>query len=194
MKPLARFLFAVLMVCLACSAFAEIGDAHDVLPTPPEFVRVLKMEMGKDTENKLERKIGKGFVTVGGHSNSGRLWHYPNGLRLLADGFDYGRDGSPVLDTIVFLDWKGRLGDTKELEKYGFGIWGKLKRGMTQTECLQLLPKSLPKPTSKIEEISWTQYIKGIRRGKHSKFEYEALLRFTRGRLDSLLLSGYFLE
>ncbi len=192
MKSLAHCLCVALFLGHACPSFAEIGDVNDVIPTPPEFVRVLKVDLGKDTVSKLERKIGKGFVTIGGHSDSGRSWGYSNGLHLHSDAFYFNQNNHAILDELVFLDWNGRLGDTKELKKYGFGIWGKLKRGMTQTECLKLLPKSLPKPVIKAEDISWRKHLRGVFRKQKGNFQYEALLRFNKGKLYSLILSSFF--
>lgn len=194
-KLFASFCFiAAFFLLLACPSLAQYGDARDIIPSPPSFMRTLSVELGKDKVKRLERKIGKGFVTVGGHSNSGRSWSYANRLHLLLDGFYFDSKGDAILDELSFLDWEGRLGDTKELAKFGFGIWGRLRRGMTQKECLQLLPKSLPQPTVTTDEISWKQDIKGVFRRRHGKFQYEALLRFRMGRLDSLFLSSFFDE
>jgi len=163
------------------------------VPVSPEFVKVLHLRLGVDTEHRLENKIGKGEVTIGGHSNSGRVWLFRNGLKLLADGFE-GDGGSYILDTLVFSEWRGRLGETKELAKFGLGSWSKLQIGMSKQGCLQVLPKSMPKPTMAKDEFTWKKDVIGKRNGKRGKFHYEAALRFTHGRLASLLLEGYLLN
>jgi len=162
-------------------------------PVLPDFVKVLHIRLGVDTERRLERRIGKGEVTLGGHSNSGREWWYSNGLALYADAFQ--RTGNQrVLDTLHFSEWRGRLGDTKELKDFGLGVWSKVCIGMTRQECLQALPAQMPKPIASADAIVRQQNVNGTRAGKLGTFDYEATLQFSSGRLKSLLLEGSLIE
>ncbi|KAG8526081.1 uncharacterized protein KY384_000073 [Bacidia gigantensis] len=154
----------------------------------PAFVRALGMRPGISTERDLERQIGAGEVCVGGHSNSGRYWSFANGLDFKADGFDRAAGRSLFLDILVFEDWNGSLGDTPELAKYGFGVWGKLCVGMNKDECLRLLPSDMPPPVITQDEITWTQQGLSRRNAKPVMFDYEATLHFSGEKLEYLRL------
>ena len=161
----------------------------------PAFVNALGLKPGRSTERDLERKIGAGEVCIGGHSNSGREWFFRNGLVLYADGFDGdGRGDSLFIDSLVFKNWNGPLGETLELKKYGFGLWGKLRVGMSQAECLQILPGSTPTLTTTQDEITWEQRGLGRRYEKKATFVYDAILRFSGGKLECLLIECYALD
>ncbi len=197
MKLLALFAFASMFLLPAVGNSAQRQYKHRTsAPVLPDFVRVLHIRLGVDTERRLERKIGKGEVTLGGHSNSGREWFFSNGLVLYADAFE--RIGNKYfLDTLHFFAWRGRLGETKELKELGLGVWSKLRVGMTQSECLHALPThvlNLPKPKTSPDAIIWQQNVKGTRAGKPGMFDYAATLQFARGRLKSLLLEGNLIE
>jgi hypothetical protein len=158
---------------------------------PPVFADVLQVRLGVDAETRLEHKIGEGEETIGGHSNSGRSWFFPKGLHLLADGFDSNKEGY-ILDTLVFADWKGDLGSTREFAKLGVGVWSNLRVGMTPEECLRVLPEEMREHATRAEEITWQKEVMGVRAGNKGAFHYQANLRFANGRLESLMLQEYW--
>ena len=160
----------------------------------PSFVRALGLKPGTSTERDLERRIGAGEVCVGGHSNSGRYWSFANGLALRADGFDRASDDSLFIDSLVFEDWNGPLGETPELKKYGFGVWSGLRVGMSGEDCLQILSSDMPTPVITQDEITWTQQGLARRNAEQVTFDYDATLRFSGGKLKCLLLDYYALD
>jgi hypothetical protein len=188
--------FALLVIACALLLFSPATDisaaqkrkADASSPVPPSFVRVLNVRMGVTAERELERRLGDAEVTIGGHSNSGRGWYFHNGLQLRSDGFDLGNEGY-ILDTLVFSGWRGQLGDTREFAKSGVGVWKRLRVGMTPTACLAVLSTETHKPTITPDTLTWRKEVRSARRGKRALFLYEATLRFSNGRLDSLLLS-----
>jgi hypothetical protein len=146
-----------------------------------------------DTERQLERKIGRGEIGVGGHSNSGRVWSFTHGLQLAADGFDL-RDNDYILDTLIFSHWKDRLDATRKLARLGFGPWGALRLGMSQRDCLNALPPGMRHPIRSKDALKWQRKVAGSRSGRSRMFQYEATVSFEGGRLNSLLLEGYVLD
>ena len=162
-------------------------------PHPPTFAQVLKVTLGVTAQRKLERMLGSADVTIGGHSNSGREWYFNNGLQLRSDGFDLGKDGY-ILDTLVFSQWRGQLGDTRAFAQSGVGVWKKLRVGMTPAACLAVLPAETRQPTIAPDSLIWQEKVFGARGSRHADFYYEATLRFSKGRLESLLLSGDMLN
>lgn len=182
-----KFFLFTLMLTLPTIAYS------DLQPHVPAFAKALKIRLGVDAERLLESKLGKGKATLGGHSNSGRVWVYRNGLELYSDAFD--RIGNNlILDTLAFSGWKGRLGDTKELGALGVGVWSNLRIGMTPKECLSSLSKELPNFIRSKDRLVWEQNLPGMRNGKPGTFSYKTSLEFADGRLKSLLLEGGFIE
>jgi hypothetical protein len=151
------------------------------------------VRLGVDTERQLERKIGRGEISIGGHSNSGRVWSFPSGLNLMADGFDL-RDNDYILDTLVFSDWNGRLDATRKLAALGLGPWGGLRVGMSQRECLNALPPEMRHPMTSKDALEWQRKVAGSRAGKAGIFLYEATVSFEGGRLNYLRLEGVLLD
>src|SRR5258706_5277751 len=126
MKPPVLFALAFTLIFnlpVVSNSTPEQPKNNTLDSATPVFAKVLDVKLGEDAECKLERRIGKGHETIGGHCNSGREWSFHNGLQLRADGFDLNHDGY-ILDTLIFSKWRGQLGDTKELAKFGLGVWG----------------------------------------------------------------------
>ncbi len=171
---------------------AQERQAGASSPVYPSFMRALNVRLGVTAERDLERRLGDAEVTIGGHSNSGRVWYFHNGLQLRSDGFDRGKEGY-ILDTLVFSEWRGQLGDTREFVKSGVGVWKSLRVGMTPTACLAVLSAETHKPTITPDTLTLRKEVRVSRRGKRARFLYEATLRFSNGRLDSLLLSSEML-
>jgi len=186
-------------VCCALSAVGNrtrattCGASSSAPPSVPPFARALRVRLGIDTERQLERKIGRGEVCTGGHSNSGRVWWFSNGLQLAADGFDL-RKNQYILDTLVFSRWSGRLDSTRELVRLGFGPWGALRLGMTRQDCLNALPPEMRHPLTSKAGLTWRRKVTGSREGTPGKFLYETFVSFERERLDYLRLEGYLVD
>jgi len=201
----------VFSIVLACCLFAACArNTQIALPVAPaneeetrrlipDYARMLGLDLGFDTQDKLELKIGAGKIAKGGHSNSGRKWDFTsNGLSLFADGFDMDSGEQYILDTLVFSEWKGRLEDCRELQSQNLGPWGALQRAATPEQCLATLPRALRESAMEKKDegqplLEWTHQIQGFRNGVKGTGDYTATLGFdTANHLQYLRLVGYF--
>lgn len=164
------------------------GRSDREASSPPSFARILGVRIGINTETDLERRLGKGEVCLGGHSNSGRYWRFPSsrgGLSLYSDGFDL-RNNRYILDTVRLSDWRGALGNCFPFTRFRPGPLAKLRRGMNQAEVLRAV-QSLGAPTVRSKKtMEWRRDL--LIRGRW--YDYELTFRFTGQGLDEVLAEG----
>ena len=154
----------------------------------PSFACILGVRLGRDTEADLERRIGKGVVCTGGHSNSGRGWSFHRargGLGLYTDGFDL-RNDRYILDTVRLSDWRGALGSCFPFTRFRPHPLAKLRRGMSQTEVLRAVQPLGPPTAHSTKEMVWRR--DSMIRGRW--YDYELSLRFTAQGLEDVLAEG----
>src|SRR4051812_15914719 len=74
------------MLLLVISAARALASAK---PEIPSFAALCGVQVGRDTMQTLESRLGKGAPCVGGHARGGRQWRI-SGKRghLYADGFN----------------------------------------------------------------------------------------------------------
>jgi hypothetical protein len=99
----------------------------------PAYAHVLGLTIGTCTTAQLVRRLGRGVVQTGGHSDSGHSWTFRK-AQLDTDGFNFvGDSRSPLIDQVV-LSWSGELGKVREFKRFGMGILGKLRSGMSNAQ------------------------------------------------------------
>jgi hypothetical protein len=63
----------------------------------PQIANIAGIKVGYSSMAKLERQLGKGRVTIGGHSNGARLWRVKGTSWVIyADAFEYSERGAVV--------------------------------------------------------------------------------------------------
>lgn len=73
----------------------------------PGYARLLGVTIGWSATRNLEARIGRGRVQVGGHSDSGRYWHFRR-YDISSDAFER-RGNKMILDLFMVDCGKGRL-------------------------------------------------------------------------------------
>lgn len=124
------------MILLLVTSVLFTGQSLAVLPP---IAKVCRIYVGSTGPKAQIQKLDDGLVTVGGHSNSGRIWKLFGGaFEVRTDGFSLGPDGY-VTEGIAIETTKPTLGPEVDLTWVGMiRLW--MPRQLIQKLSAQLLP------------------------------------------------------
>lgn len=122
--------------------------------TIPKIANIAGIEVGYSSMAELERQLGRGRVTIGGHSNGARLWRVKGtSWVIFADAFEYSERGSVVDRFEITAD--GKPGDylpdvtvdpsplqrvpNARLTRYKLALAGGISLGIDEDKLLKLL-------------------------------------------------------
>lgn len=162
----------------------------------PALGRAAGVKLGYSTVEEVEKRLGKGFASTGGHPRGRRTW-FDSKQRVLIDldGFDYARGGRIIdgLNLCVQADAQKTI-PRVAVPLADYGIWGTLFR-KPRAEVLLALQKRQWAYNASPDSIVIEQ--KGLVdfRGQSSSAEHfystwRAVLTFREGKLCSVLLSA----
>ena len=183
--------WTVLAVVCAVGCSAPSLAARRRSSVPP-IASILGLQVGVSGQAALERRLGKGFHSVGGHPNGRLSWRTrsPEGL-LDTDGFSFVADDSLALEE---LNWSLKTNHkrlpTARLPRRA-GWLGTIVPGMSEAEVRRLTAK-LPPPKKHGNTWEWTAegYFRPMLAQQQPYFtEWSAELEFKKGRLDRISLS-----
>jgi hypothetical protein len=76
---------------------AEAGQSQQPKTSIPRIANIAGIKVGYSSMAELERRLGKGRVTIGGHSNGARVWRVKETSWVIyADAFEYSERGAVV--------------------------------------------------------------------------------------------------
>ncbi len=110
----------------------------------PRLAKVLGLVIGQSTMGELERRFGPGKIITGGHPQSARLWRSKQtGWGVRADGFEFGKDGTYLLEEITInrdlpTDWKNGIPEI-DLSRNRFVLLQSVKLGDSKLRVTQAL-------------------------------------------------------
>lgn len=110
----------------------------------PSIASIAGVKVGFSSMDELERRLGKGKVTTGGHSNGARLWRVKGTSWVIyADAFDYSKRGA-VVDTLqISLDPKSdRDVPYARLSRKDLGLKSGISLGIDQETLLKGLERN----------------------------------------------------
>ena len=88
---------AVVLLLTGTVPPAEAGQSKGPRAFIPQIANTAGIKVGYSSMAELERKLGKGRVTIGGHPNGARLWRVKGTSWVIyADAFEYSRRGAVV--------------------------------------------------------------------------------------------------
>ncbi|MGV3618107.1 MAG: hypothetical protein ACO1SV_22505 [Fimbriimonas sp.] len=98
-------------------------------PSVPPIGRVFGVRNNVDTVEMLERRIGRGFASVGGHPRSARSWQDPKqGWIIWTDGFEHAQNGRYIEGIqLLALDEKSPLPIARHPS---YGLLAQIRPGM----------------------------------------------------------------
>jgi hypothetical protein len=162
----------------------------------PSIARIINIEVGKSSMESLEEEIGKGSVTIGGHSHGGREWELtPSGWDLYADGFYYNDDGKRIIDTIqIDLQSPGRNVPIAKIGKERASLLGVISVGMRREEVVKILKGKIPSFKIAKNVISWTEKGKVTfnSTNHYTISEWKATLTFSGDCLQEIFIEADF--
>jgi hypothetical protein len=161
----------------------------------PPIAAIAGIRLGADTIGLLEQKIGKGHVTMGGHSRGGREWRFNRtGWYLYADGFYYNDAGGRVIDTVsIELDNSEDWLPNANLSARQLSFMGVVFPGMKRDQVLSLLRNRLPKPEIFDHALIWTGNgdVHFNRTNHYEVKSWKATLSFQRGILHRIFIEAH---
>ena len=186
-----------LLICLLGAAWGVLGATPAVSkaerPAIPRIASIMGMQVGVSGQKTLERRLGKGVRSIGGHPNSHLSWRtrMPEGV-LAVDGFSFAADDSYVIED---LSWtrSSSAGDLPMARLPRRSGWlGSIVPGMSEAEVRHLTAR-LPRPKKHGSTWEWTSL--GYFRPKLAQQQpyfskWSATLTFKRGRLEQISLSA----
>lgn len=121
----------------------------------PEIASVLGFRMGYSTVEEFEKRLGKGFASVGGHPMGRRSWwDKKNGVFITLDGFEYARNGRLVDELELESCPLGREVRPVTLQPKTYGFWlTSIRFGMKKADVLSALKKKGWNPKSDGDDI-----------------------------------------
>jgi hypothetical protein len=160
----------------------------------PPVARIVNIEVGKSSMESLEEEIGKGSVTMGGHSHGGREWELtPFGWDLYADGFYYNDDGERIIDTIqVDLRSPGKNVRIAKIGKESASLLGIISVGMKREEVVKILRGKIPGFKIAKNAISWTEKgrVTFNSTNHYTISEWKATLTFSGDSLQEIFIEA----
>jgi hypothetical protein len=160
----------------------------------PAFAELCGVQVGYDTIQTMERQIGRGLPTIGGHPRGGRAWQV-RGARcsIYADAFHWTdrphSDQGKVLDQLS-LGVNSDAGElpVAHLPRKQTRFMGVVALGMTKSEVLRLLRGKLPPPIDANGELVWeaTGFVRVSRLNHDTNTKWRATLRFEGDRLAEI--------
>jgi hypothetical protein len=111
----------------------------------PKIANIAGIKVGYSSMQELEKQLGKGKVTVGGHPNGARLWRVKGTSWVIyADAFCYSERGAVVhsLDITVDPGWSGQDLPYTRLTRNGLAWDGRISLGIDEANLLKLLKQN----------------------------------------------------
>jgi hypothetical protein len=136
--------YAAQTVVFSALNAASAAEAKASKTFIPNIATVAGIQVGFSSMDELERQLGKGKVSIGGHPNGARLWRVKGTPWVIdADAFDYSERGAVVdsfgigIDPTPAADLPYARRDKNDL------AWlGKISLGMDEASLLQILKQS----------------------------------------------------
>jgi len=98
---------ALVLLLIAAVTPAEAADSKGPKTFIPKIANIAGIKVGYSSMEELEGRLGKGKVTVGGHSNGARLWRVKGTSWVIyADAFEYSERGAVVGRFEITVDSK----------------------------------------------------------------------------------------
>jgi len=100
----------LLLLLMAVVPPSEAAENTEPKTSIPKIANIAGIKVGYSSMQELEKNLGKGKVTIGGHPNGARLWRVKGtSWVIFADAFCYSERGSVVdhLDITVDPGWSG---------------------------------------------------------------------------------------
>lgn len=164
-----------------------------------DLSQILSIQVGQDTIEELEKRLGPGAPCMGGHPHGGRAWFLRDQkIWVYADGFEYHAKGGRIIDQVV-------LGSVKQDLPYDFdfespkqsvpevrtprrpvGWMGRIVPGMSRARVLELTAH-LPRPQVDGDTLVWSQPASSV--GSMSQQALRAELAFDGGILTHLAIA-----
>ena len=124
----------------------------------PPIASVLGIRVGHNGRGRLERVLGKGRYSVGGHPNGTETWRliHPSST-VDVEGFSYTAHEGEVIEQ---LTWSAHVSFALRPSRYRrtpTGWLGSIVPGMPQAEVLRSATHLLGSPQRKGGVYSWTQ-------------------------------------
>ena len=160
----------------------------------PAWAELCGIRVGVDSMETLERKLGPGEPCIGGHARSGRAWRLPEaGCDVYADAFHYNDRGERVLDTLSMT--RLQADSTAPMAALGWRLTlfnRQVRLGMSKEQVSEALGSKWPAP--KVDGAAWVWKAVGSvpfnRRNRYATQQWQATLRFEKGRLAEIMLQS----
>ena len=150
-----RWVGALVLLLIAAATPAAAADSKEPKIFIPKIANIAGIKVGYSSMGELESRLGKGKVTVGGHSNGARLWRVKGTSWVIyADAFEYSERGAVVDCFEIKMDSKpgqqvditvdpqpGHRVPYARLNRNGLVWAGGISLGMDEDNLLKLLKR-----------------------------------------------------
>ncbi len=150
----------------------------------PDIARVFGIRVGVNGRDRLERRLGQGIYSVGGHSNGVETWITDNSeCQLVTEGFEHNREG----EVVTYLEWTYQGSkNVKKRSRAGKNGWlKKIEPGISRQETLALLPANMKPAHPEQNMWQWTHsgFLRPNAVNEDVYTDWKATLEFKHNRL-----------
>jgi hypothetical protein len=188
-----------LLLALLWTAFAApaVADPKTSIPAFADFAGV---RVGLDTIQRLEKRLGPGRPTTGGHPHGAREWRISRPRAILyADGFNsfdragVSYRGERQIDSLSIIRRHERSAlPLANVDADRVKFMGRVGLGTSRRHVLKSLAALLPPPESVGDDLIWKSkgFVRVSTVNNYRTTAWEARLHFQNGTLDEIQISA----